>query len=554
MDDCFDDADSGDELRLESVSLAGDALAEKWAGEEASAQSPAGVQEAATLAHEPLASDVCRPAQRSSSRSVKTGSSRSVAKSASKRMGKEAAASVLATTVRNLRGPCVGAALLEKSAQTLRDLTSGQGLEIDDVVETGALDCVLDAAAQHVNHPGATEEACRFSADACEKSGAARALVARRQAAAYFCRVIRLHNATYVSVAESAVRALGAACACGHVLHVRGGVELILAAMRRWKETRSMQSVALRAVEQTCSEGNVQNRAELAEYGGIQEVTSCMFFFGDDAKLQAYAISTVIAISYASAEAREEFGAAGALQGVANALKQFATRLDIASYAALAGRNLCFNPENRDRFAAADGMSSLINAMHCVARRERDRGTGPHRDAVAHCVLAVISCTTDNAANKAAALDGLSVLTEASSLYVSDVRIAEHSAKLFRLLFADGLDWSAVRRRRGGTGPLGRLLGGMGIVGGDAAVRQLVDTCILILLKHRTHASVVENCSVFFRRCCEIGLADDIVVHDRYPDLQDVLQQAVEIHSGSDAVVREAISAYTRLRRASKKT
>lgn len=289
LGDCFgENPDSGDEADADR-SLA-HFFPEKWVGgsleKSADQESPSAVQ-GFEISHPTQALD--RHLSQQSSKSVASSSSNisnpnasnrsvvwSVAKSASKRLGKAEASSVFSSTLQNLSVPGIGAMMLEIGARTLRDLAAGQSLQSDDFVNSGALTLVLDLASNFSSHPGASEETCRLTAALCDKSDLALDLVNRRQDHLLFCEILRTHVNTYTSVSEAAIRALGSTCSRGRIQDLQGGVKLILSAMRRWKgEARQLVASALRSIELSCSEGNRVNQLELAEYGGIEEVTSC---------------------------------------------------------------------------------------------------------------------------------------------------------------------------------------------------------------------------------------------------------------------------------------
>jgi hypothetical protein len=153
---------------------------------------------------------------------------------------------------------------LEDCIVSLRDLMASDGLDSIEFVHSGALTFVLFRAGDFVNAPGCSEQACRFSHEKCAKLVAARTIATENMAAHYFAKVMKAHMQTNASVAESAICALGAACICGHARNTKlenhaAGIQYTLSAMRRWKESRSLQGSVPRAIKQT-SEDNLENQ------------------------------------------------------------------------------------------------------------------------------------------------------------------------------------------------------------------------------------------------------------------------------------------------------
>jgi hypothetical protein len=72
-----------------------------------------------------------------------------------------------------------------------------------------------------------------------------------------------------------------------------------------------------------------------------------MQYFADDPRMQAIALSVTIALAYSNDDAKESFGAAGAISTIIDALLSFSSRLDTSSYVALALAYLCRIQENR---------------------------------------------------------------------------------------------------------------------------------------------------------------------------------------------------------------
>lgn len=290
-----------------------------------------------------------------------------------------------------------------------------------------------------------------------------------------------------------------------------------------------------------------------------------LIFFGEDSKLVAYGISTVIAISADSEEFREGFGAAGAVQATINALNLYSSKLDIASYAALACRSLCLSANNRERLNEVAGMSALLNTLQAIAKREREKGSESHKDGIAHCILAITVCI-DHRLSKCVVLDRLDILAMAAGLYKRDSRLADYVSKLLSDLFLEGYDGGVLRRKivaegdspkagssnqmaespSSGVGGLGMLFSGFN--GGRNSLLTLIDVSIDLFLQFRTRASIVLNLCLFFRRCLNMGFEKDFLKHQKCQDLESELRKVVEIHAENDDVVREAITTYTLFR------
>lgn len=547
--DCFNEAESGDDDAPETSVTDGrclpvvDNFPSLWTGDASDFVSPTAVHGGSIL------SDVSRIstkgskdlALRSQRRVVEPISSRSVAKSASKRMGKEEASRAMACALSTLRVPDIGPTQVELSARNIRDLIAGNTSSISDMETCNALGLILRLA-ESSHHTGAAEQACRLAADVCEKSVEGRTTAAGF--APFFCELIKMYNTTYVSVTEGAVRALGAVCASGSVVPLKGGVGLICSAMRRWKETRSMQSACCQAIELCCSGRNEENRSELSDFGGIQEVTACLFYYADDSKLQSHALKTIVAISQASATAREEFGAAGAFQAVSTAINTFGTQhLFIASHSAVVVRNLCLSACNRKRFS--EHMPSLLLALRSISRRERELHTILHRDGIANCYSALTACLTDNERNRVGVTDGLDDLTHIAQIYIDDSRIVGLASHLFTRLFRNGQDILMYRQRR--AAGIKRFLTSMSI-GVDSSVLSLIDVSIGFLLRHKTHASIVQNCCILYNSFLQGGFSKAVVGHARFQGLLEELRRTVEIHSNDESVVKGSLATYALLR------
>lgn len=478
---------------------------------------------------------------RSNRGAVEQSSSRSVAKSASKRMGKEEASRVMASALHTLRVPDIGPTQVELSARNIRDLIAGNTSSINDLETRDALGIILRLA-ESSHHTGAAEQACRLAADVCEKSVEGRTTAAGF--VPFFCDLIKMYNTTYVSVTEGAVRALGAVCASGSVVPLKGGVGLICSAMRRWKETRSMQCACCKAIEQCCFDGNEENRSELSDFGGIQEVTACLFYYADDSKIQSHAIYAIIAISQADATAREEFGAAGALQAVSAAINTFGTQhLGIASHSALAVRNLCLHACNRERFS--EHMPSLLFALRSISRRERELHTIAHRDGIANCYSALITCLTGHERNRQTVTDGLDDLTRVAQFYSDDSRIVGLASYLFKCIFRNGQAIHLYRQRK--AAGIKRLLTSVSL-SRDPSILSLIDVSIGFLLRHKTHASIVQDCCVLYNSFIQAGYSKALVGHARFHSLLEELRRTVEIHSNNEGVVKESLTTYALLR------
>lgn len=547
--DCFNEAESGDDDAPETSLTESkplpvvDSFPSQWIGDATEFLSPTGVHGGNIL------SDVSRISTkgskdltfRSQRGAVEQISSRSVAKSASKRMGKEEASRAMACALHTLRVPDIGPAQVELSARNIRDLIGGNTSSINDIETCDALGLILRLA-ESSHHTGAAEQACRLAADLCEKS-----IEGRTTAAAFvpfFCELIKMYNTTYVSVTEGAVRALGAVCASGSVNHLNGGVGLICSAMRRWKESRSMQSTCCKAIEQCCSDRNEYNRSELSDFGGIQEVTACLFYYADDSKLQGHALRTIIALSQVSATAREEFGAAGALQAVSTAINTFGTQhLEIASHSALAMRNLCLSACNRERFS--EHVPSVLSALRSISRRERELHAIAHRDGIANCYSALNTCLNDNERNREGVTEGLDDLTHIAHIYIDDSRIVGLASHLFTRLYRNGQDILLYRQRK--SAGIKRLLTGMSLVG-DPSILSLIDVSIGFLLRHKTHASIVQYCCILYNSFLQAGYSKALVGHARFQGLLEELRRTVEIHSNDESVVKKSLTTYALLR------
>lgn len=547
--DCFDEAESGDDEAPETTLTDGKPLSvihelpSQWMGNATDYLSPTAVQgtndlSSGTTILSKTANDFTLRSERAAARHT---SSRSVAKSASKRMGKEEASRAMACALYSLHVPDIGPSQVELSTRNVRDLIAGNILSINGTEICNALDIILRLA-ESSHHTGVSEQACRLAADVCENSVEGRVIATRY--IPFFCDLVKVYNSTYVSVTEGAVRALGAICASGSVVPLRGGVGLICSAMRRWKESRAMQFACCKAVEQCCSDRNDANRKELSDFGGIQELTACLVFYADDSKIQSSVIRTVIAISQGSADAREEFGAAGALQAVSAAINTFGTQhLDIASYSALAVKNLCLSVRNRERFT--EYVPSILIALKSVSRRERELHTTAHRDGIANCYSAMITCVTENERNREAVTDGLEDLTRAANFYSGDSQIVGLASHLFKSLFANGQAIINSRQRK--AAGMNRLLACMSL-GGDPYIDSLVDVSIGFLLRHKTHASVVQNCCILYNSFLQAGYSKALVGHLRFQDLLEELRRTVEIHSNNESVVKTSLTTYALLR------
>jgi hypothetical protein len=117
-----------------------------------------------------------------------------------------------------------------------------------------------------------------------------------------------------------------------------------------------------------------------------------------------------------------------------------AQKIEVASYAALAFKNLCLSIRNRAGFTK--GMPVPFYALHSLLRGRREFNTGVHWDGIPDCIFAITTCS---AGSYRATIAGTEELIKASLTYAGDPRIAEFRSRLYVSSLLMVLDW-----RRGG--------------------------------------------------------------------------------------------------------
>lgn len=478
-------------------------------------------------------------------------SSRLISGLGSKRIGRSAAARNLSTIARSIALLDGGAHQVVHLTTSIRELLASEAIDIDDLLSSGALASLIEKAPQFVSSPGCTEHSCRLIADACAQSPKARQIVQEAAAVKYFVQAIQTHLHTYASVTEAAINAIGSSCSGKQspnldIVRTCGGVENVLAAMRRWKENRALQSASLRAIELT-SEGSPRNQSEISVYGGIQEVISTMMYFAEDSRIQAYAISTIIALCSSNSEIQDELGGSGAVSAVTAAINQFSSRLDITSYGALALGYLCSHGPNRDRLSDSRSIDAILAALDQISRKEQSISTEAHKDGVAHCLLSLIACVKGHDENKRAASSHkhLHIIVRGARQYLSDARVADRASRLLCILLPLVLESNRRGRTKNGSNPMLFLpLGNREPPGEEAAISLCIDLTICHVARASLFTSSAEAVGIAIRA----SKGRSVVSNPSFRELQEAVQRAVEIHTSNGDVVAQAIELYDSLR------
>lgn len=302
-----------------------------------------------------------------------------------------------------------------------------------------------------------------------------------------------------------------------------------LNAMRRWQGARSMQLVCLKILKCCAEEYEIMSMV-IAEKGGVPEVVTAMRRYKDDRRVQCLAIEAIAALTKHNVENRRAFIELQVIKDILIAIDEVAENdLSIANVGCRALRFICFDKEAGSHLSTHGGIHILCRVLMRIPPISSDNVLPQAKEAVINALLALNNGVYENETNQL--LVSKTYLEDIMAFIDDDEKATRVTTSCLRLL----RNLTASPHTTKSSSPSIQT-----VFGRQKACCQIQDLCdkvVQVLITRKETPEVVDHSCALLYNILSASQRWRINVNVSRTELYRNLEQARDLHCLNEQVV-----------------